>query len=334
MMHQTEKKLRAFCSEPENYSAEGLAAIASFADLTAEQVTEEELIERIPDFDLLFVRVKTNVSRRLLEAATRLRAVVSPTTGLNHIDLEAAESMGIEVFHLRGQREFLRSIPSTAEHTWGLLLALMRNIPSAFDAVKAGRWDQDPFRGHEIHDKRLGILGFGRLGAMVAHYGRAFGMKVSTYDPYGPATPAYVLQVGTLPEFLAQLDILTIHVPLNDETKGMIGEAELAALPKGAVLVNTSRGEIIDESALVESLEAGHLAGAAVDVIHNELDPQKRDVELLAYARTHENLIVTPHVGGATFEAVAKTDLHLIGRVTDWLEVDQTDIEAAEETIG
>ncbi len=334
MTQQTERKLRAFCSEPENYSAEGLAAIASFADLVAESVTEDELIDRIGEFDILFVRVKTNVSRRLLEAGVRLKAVVSPTTGLNHLDLDAAKSMGIEVFHLRGQREFLRSVPSTAEHTWGLLLALMRNVPSAFDAVKAGRWEQDPFRGHELHDKRLGILGFGRLGAMVAHYGRAFGMKVSSHDPYRPVTPAYVLEVDTLPDFLSQIDVLSIHVPLNDETTGLIGADELASLRKGSVLINTSRGEVVDEAALVQSLESGHLAGAAVDVIQNEVEPKKRNDSLLAYARTHDNLIVTPHVGGATFEAVTKTDLHVIGRLTAWLELDQADVEPAQEIIG
>jgi D-3-phosphoglycerate dehydrogenase len=240
--------------------------------------------------------------------------------------MEAAAELGIEVFHLRGKTEFLRSIPSTAEHTWALLLSLARKIPAAYASVKYGEWEQEPYRGHELHEKRLGILGCGRLGGTVAHYARAFGMKVSTFDPHAEFVPSYVARTETLSDLLAGSDILSIHVPLNEETRGMIGQEELAHLPNGAVLINTSRGEIVDESALVSALRSGRLAGAAVDVVQHELDPERRGTALIDYARDHDNLIITPHIGGATVEAVAKTDLFLIGQLVEWLELEQNQV--------
>jgi D-3-phosphoglycerate dehydrogenase len=260
------------------------------------------------------------VTRDLFESAVRLRAVVSPTTGLNHIDLDAAAEFNVEVFHLRGQAEFLRSIPSTAEHTWALLLALVRRVPEAFESVRQGHWKQEPFRGSELHGKQLGIVGCGRLGSMVAHYGRAFGMSVSTFDPYAEFVPSYVDRCESLEELLLRSEILSVHVPLNAETEGMIGARELESLPESAVLINTSRGEIIDEEALLRVLGSGRLSGAAVDVIRNELAPAEREGSLVSYARSHENLIITPHIGGATREAVEKTDLFIVGRLAEWLK--------------
>jgi len=318
-MPDSRPRLKAICPEPENFSAAGLAAIGEVATLESAHMSPEELLERIAKFDLLFVRLQTRVTRELLKAGTRLKAVVSPTTGLNHIDLEAAAERGIEVIHLKGQTEFLRSIPSTAEHTWALLLSLVRRLPAAFASVRAGHWEQEPYRGHELHEKRLGILGCGRLGAMVAHYGRAFGMKIATFDPYSTFLPSYVEQCESLEDLLSRSDVLSIHVPLNDETKGMIGAREIDRLPHGALLINTSRGEIVDEDALVKALGSGRLAGAAVDVIQRELDPDLRAGPLIAYARENENLIITPHIGGATFEAVEKTDLFVIARLTERL---------------
>ncbi len=320
-MSDSRPRLTAICPEPQNYSAAGLAAIGEIAILESGSMPYEELLERIPAFDLLFIRLQTRVTKELLDAGSRLRAVVSPTTGLNHIDLEAAAEHGVEVIHLKGQTEFLRSIPSTAEHTWALLLALVRHLPAAFASVRAGAWDQEPYRGHELHEKRLGIVGCGRLGAMVAHYGRAFGMKIATFDPYATFIPSYVERCETLQELLSRSDILSIHVPLNEETTGMIGRGEIGRLPAGSVIVNTSRGEVIEEDALVDALESGKVSGAAVDVVQHELEPNRGAGPLIAYAGTHENLIVTPHIGGATFEAVEKTDLNVVLRLAEWLGI-------------
>lgn len=310
--------LQAICTEPENYSQAGLEAIAAIAHLDTGHFSPAELNARIDRYDLLFVRLRTYVDAELIGRATRLMAIVSPTTGLNHIDLDAARTAGIEVFHLQGQVDFLRSVTSTAEHTWGLLLALVRHIPAALADVLRGYWRQDEHRGTELHGKSLGILGFGRLGRMVARYGEAFGMKVRTFEPRPTDLPAYVKRCGSLAGLLAATDVLSIHVPLNSETEALLGRTELASLPNGAVILNTSRGEIIDEDALLEALESGQLAGAAVDVIADEKTFESSP--LIGYARTHSNLLITPHIAGATREAVEKTDLFVIDRLRNWLD--------------
>lgn len=311
-------RLTALCPEPENYSRAGLDAAAELLDLDTRTLDATELLAEIENYDVLLIRLKTFVGSGLLERASRLKAIITPTTGLNHIDLETAGAKGVAVFHLRGEVDFLRTVASTAEHTWALLLALMRNLPAAHGDVLAGRWRQDPHRGRELADKRLGIVGLGRLGEIVARYGSAFGMDVAAFDT-GRVHPAPdVRLVSSLAELAGLADVLTVHVPLNDETRGMIDASILDRLPESAVLVNTSRGEIVDENALIDSLRTGRLSGAAVDVLSDE--EAFAENALVAYAREHPNVIVTPHIGGATFEAVEKTDLFVLGRFRAWLE--------------
>lgn len=310
-------RLKALCPEPTNYSVAGLAAIRLFADLETESLNHDELLEQIENFDLLFVRLKTSVDEEILERAGRLKAIISPTTGLNHIRLDVAEARGIKVFHLRGEVDLLQSVTSTAEHTWALLLALIRDIPAATVDVLDGFWQQDVHRGRELQGKRLGILGFGRLGRIVARYGHTFGMKVGTFDVHKVDAPDYVEVCRSMTELFCTSDVLSVHVPLNTETDGLITRNELFEMPEGAVLVNTSRGEIIDETALIDVLDSGRLRGAALDVVADEKSHEANP--LIAYARTHSNLLITPHIGGATFEAVEKTDLFLIRRLADWL---------------
>ncbi|MFV1980302.1 MAG: NAD(P)-dependent oxidoreductase [Rhodothermia bacterium] len=311
-------RLKALCPEPNNYSDAGLAAIRSFADLEAESLNYRELLARVENCDLLFVRLKTFVDDEILKRAGRLKAIVSPTTGLNHIRLDVTEARGIKVFHLRGEVDFLRTVTSTAEHTWALLLALIRDIPAATTDVLNGFWQQDVRRGRELQGKRLGILGFGRLGRIVARYGHTFGMKIGTFDIHTVDTPEYVEVCRSMAELFSTSDILSVHVPLNAETKNLIGRDELFEMPEGAVLVNTSRGEIIDEPSLIDALDSGRVRGAALDVVANEKSYEAN--RLITYARTHSNLLITPHIGGATFEAIEKTDLFVIRNLISWLD--------------
>lgn len=314
--------LNALCPEPQNYSKAGLEAIRSIADLDAELLDRSSLLERIETCDLLFVRLKTFVDDEILRRAVRLKAIISPTTGLNHIRLDVAEARGIRVFHLRGEVDFLQTITSTAEHSWALLLALVRAIPTATADVLDGFWQQDVHRGTELQGKSLGILGFGRLGRIVAGYGHAFGMKIRTFDIRAVDTPDYVETCRSIDDLFGSSEVLSVHVPLNVRTAGLIAGNELSKLPDGALLVNTSRGELIDEKALLDALDSGRLRGAAVDVVADE--GNYRLNSLIAYARTHSNLLITPHIGGATGEAVEKTDLFVIGRLVNWLESEST----------
>ncbi len=312
---------RILNAEPEGYSDEARAELGRVGEVVDGPLSRAELIAAMPDVDVLIVRLGHNVDREVLDAAPRLRAVVTATTGLDHVDVEHAAARGVEVLSLRGETELLRTVHATAEHTWALLLALVRRIPAAFASVRAGRWDRDRFRGRELAGKRLCIVGLGRVGRQVAGYGLAFGMDVAGHDPHAVDWPDGVARADGLPAALSRADVLTVHVPLRAGTAGLIGAAELAMLPPGAVVVNTSRGEVLDEAALVAALASGRVAGAAVDVIAGERDEERRRRSpLLEYAGEHENVIVTPHLGGATAESMARTELVMACKLAAFLE--------------
>jgi D-3-phosphoglycerate dehydrogenase / 2-oxoglutarate reductase len=279
------------------------------------------LLDTLPTIDVLIVRLGHAIDRAVLDAAPNLRVIVSATTGLDHIDLGATDERGIEVLSLRGETEFLRTVWATAEHTWALLLALLRHIVPAARSVMSGEWDRDRFRGRELNGTRLGILGLGRIGTKIAAYGRAFGMDVAAYDPYVHDWPTDVRREQTVEDLLTRSEILSIHIPLNRETEGLLDRARIAQLPMGAVVVNTSRGEIIDEDALADALATGRLAGAALDTIHNERDADLRArARILELARKVDYVLITPHIGGATKESMARTEEFLARKLARFLQ--------------
>ena len=312
--------IRILNAEPLNYCDEARAILHSIGELHERTLTRDELMTCLKDFDVLIIRLGFQVDREVIDAGQRLKAIVTATTGLDHIDVAYAQSRDIEVLSLKGETNFLRSIPATAEHTWALLLALVRRIPQAFASVCHGEWNRDAFRGHDLCGKSLGIVGLGRIGEKVARFGLAFEMQVAAYDPYRSDWLPGVYRCDSLNDLLSRSDILSLHVSLNTETRQMISHDELALLPQNAVIVNTGRGEILDEIALVEALKAGHLAGAALDVICDERDDLgRRRSPLLQYAREHTNLLITPHIGGATAESMAMTEVFMAEKLRAFL---------------
>jgi D-3-phosphoglycerate dehydrogenase len=267
---------------------------------------------------VLVVRLGHQIDAEVLAAAPRLRCIGSATTGVDHIDLDAAAARGIEVVTLRGATEFLATVRATPEHTWGLLLALARKIPAAAAATTRGEWDRDAYRGTELAGRRLGILGLGRVGRIVAGYGLAFGMTVVAHDVNPEPAPGVTL-VDSLDELLGQADVLLVHLSLDATTTGAIGTGELARLPSGALLVNTSRGAILDETAVVEALRSGHLGGVATDVLAGERDAADlASSPILRFARDHpDRAIVTPHIAGATWESMHRTEVFLAERLRE-----------------
>ena len=312
---------RILNAEPDRYSARARAALEEVADVTEEALDREALLRELHGYDALIVRLGHRVDAELLDAASRLRAVATATTGLDHIDLEAAGTRGVEVLSLHGESDFLRSVVATAEHTWALLLALRRRIPAAAASVQRGEWDRDAFRGRDLDGRRLGIVGLGRIGEHVARYGQAFGMEVRAYDRHREEWPSDVIRMPTLEALLESSDVLSIHVPSNDDTRGMIGRRELSLLPVGAVLVNTARGGVLDGAAVVDLVTSGRLAGAAVDVVEGERSADGVETDpLVRGARTTDRVLVTPHIGGATLESMEKTEIFMASKLATFLE--------------
>lgn len=297
---------------------EALNPLKDFGEITITPPSQQKLVEMISDYDVFMTSLTTRIDREVLDRAKRLKVILSPATGLDHIDMERAEGQGITVLSLKGEYDFLKSVTAAAEMAWCLLLAVVRILPAAFDAAKQGFWARDVFRGHQIAYKTLGILGYGRLGEIVADFGKAFRMKVIACDVRDfEVEGVRKVDIKTL---LKESDVLTIHLHLTPETTGLIGEKELAAMKAGSILVNTSRGAIIDEEALLHVLENGHLGGAGLDVIQGEWEPNLYNHPLIRYARSHSNLVISPHLGGVTHESQKMALDFIIGKLVRYLE--------------
>lgn len=303
-------------AEPLHYSPEARAVLAGLGPVVEGPFDRAGLLDAVRGARVLVVRLAHQIDAEVLAAGERLEVVASPTTGTDHIDLDAAEARGVRVLTLKGETEFLASVRATPEHTWALLLALARHLPAASAAAAAGTWDRDAHRGTELAGKRLGIFGLGRVGRIVAGYGQAFDMEVHAFDSAPVAMPS-VAVAPSLDALLTVSDVLLVHVPLDATTHHALGASELARLPKGALIVNTSRGAVLDEQALVDALASGHLGGAAVDVLEDERAHGGHQTgPLVAFARSHPHrAIVTPHIAGATWESMHRTEVFLAQRL-------------------
>ncbi|OVE76445.1 hypothetical protein BVX97_00995 [bacterium E08(2017)] len=305
--------------EPENYSPEALAILETVGDVEQSVCKSEDLSGLLDGVDVLITRLAHSIDRRTIDSSPSLKAIVTATTGLTHIDVEYAETRGIKVLSLRGETEFLRTIPATAELSWSLLLALVRRLVPAAVSVRSGEWNRDLYKGHDLAGKRLGIVGLGRIGQRVAEYGKAFGMDVSAYDPYVEEWPSDVTKSESLDQLATKSDVLMVHVTSNEETLGLVSSDIISRLPEWAVIVNTSRGEVIDNAALLEAVDNRQILGAALDVLPDELDESSTlRSKLIGYSAENDNLLITPHIGGATIESMAMTEVFMAKKLAEW----------------
>lgn len=257
---------------------------------------KEELQAIIGEYDALIVRSQTQVTAEILEQANRLQVIARAGVGVDNIDVSAATKKGIIVINAPGANTI-----SAAELTMAMMLALARNIPAAHFSTSQGNWERNKFNGVELYGKTLGIIGMGKIGTEVALRAKSFGMKIFGYDPYLTEDRADHLGVlkATLDEIAENADFITLHTPLTKETRGLINEKFLQKTKPGVRIINCARGGIIDEAALLQALQSGHVAGAALDVFETE---PSTNIELLS----HPNVIVTPHLGASTVEAQEK----------------------------
>lgn len=269
--------------------------------------------------DVLWVRLRTQIDAEVMDALPGLRAIVTATTGLNHINLEDAEKRGISVLSLKGETEFLTEIRATAEAAVMLMLTLLRRFPEASRMALHEPWDRERVKASELDKKTVGIYGYGRLGRIVAGYCLAFRCRVLACDiqPFEPAPGVTAAGPDTL---LAESDIVSLHADYRPENRRFFGADHFAKMKPGARFINTARGELVDEDALLAALSSGRLAGAAVDVLADETTTGQTGHPLIDYARQNSSLILTPHIGGATVESMHKTEDFLAARLLQWRE--------------
>lgn len=273
-------------------------------------LSPEELKSIIGPYHGLVIRSSTKVTADLLEAAENLKVVGRAGIGLDNVDIPAATRKGVIVMNTPGG-----NVVTTAEHSLALMLSLTRNIPQGTSSLKEGRWEKKKLMGREICEKTLGVIGFGKIGSVVADRGRGLKMRVIVYDPV--VQPEAIEKQGfesvDLEELYAQADYITVHVPKNKDTANMISREAIAKMKDGVMIINCARGGIVDEEALYEALKTGKVAGAALDVFSQEPPPEGFPLFEL------KNVVATPHLGASTYEAQTNVAVAVANQIIEYL---------------
>ncbi len=302
----------------DSIAAEGLEFLRErgLSVIDAAKFSPRDRQEALREASAILVRSGTRVDRELLDAAPALRAIARAGVGLDKIDLEEASRRGIVVFNTPGGNAV-----AAAELTFALLLALVRKLVLGHVALSKGEWERQRYVGIELAEKKLGVIGVGRIGTLVAQRAKAFEMDILAHDPFLTEERAEREGFTKLPlhELLRRADIVTLHLPLSEDTRGLIGAKEIALMQEGALLVNCARGGLVEESALTQALHSGHLAGAALDVYEEE--PPTTGHPLLSM----EQVVHTPHLGASTREAKTKVGLAAARLIVEFLREGRTE---------
>ena len=309
-------------TEPGVYTAEVLNALPEEWECHFADITDSKELLRIAShnrFEIIFAKLGLDFNDDFFKAAKGLKILATPTTGLNHIDLQSARETGVEVVSLKGEVEFLGSITSTAEHAWTLLLCCARNITESRERCMRKSWSRQNLQIHQLSGKTLGIIGYGRLGRIISDYGKAFRMNVIANDPFiEHGDFKHFVRSVELDRLLAESEYIILSASYRHGQKPILGERELLCAKKKPVLVNISRGELVDEDALLNAYDANGISAMGLDVLHND---STWNEDMLPYSRILErsaldsHILVTPHVGGYALEAVASTRAFLIKQV-------------------
>lgn len=295
---------------PTTAAAEMIEHLASHADIEVVapgNLDPRQLLAALPGVHGVIIRSNNQMTAEVLSQAPDLRVIGRAGTGVDNIDVEAATQRGIAVLNTPGA-----NANATAELTIAMMFALARHIPAAHRSLLEGQWKRSLFRGRELRGRTLGLIGVGRVGALVASQAAALGMQVLASDPYREARREDPFTLVDLSTLLSASDIVSIHTPLTQETRHILGATQLRQLPVGAQVINCARGGLVDESALCDAIEAGHISGAALDVFEEEPPTHRRLLHL-------PQVIATPHIGGSTTEAQVQVGTRIAAQVAAFL---------------
>ncbi len=300
-----------------NYTASNISLMESYFDRISLNDPSEMDEEILRDAVLLFAPLGFVFDKTIFASAPNLKVIASNTTSVAHINLDHAKRFGIKVFSLKDEIRFLNSITPTAEMTIALILSITRNLIPAVNSVKNGEWIRWNYGGRKMLSRMsIGIVGLGRLGKMVANYTNALGMDTYYYDPYVDTDEDFLNRLSSLEELVEIVDIVSVHVHPTQETVHMFNEVIFSKFKRGGYFINISRGELVVSEALIHALDSGIVGGAALDVLDGELEKgfsnNTSTHPLVQYSKVHDNLIITPHIGGSTEDAWHLTQRYVI----------------------
>lgn len=316
---------------------EGLDRLKSNAELAIDVlngITQEDLKKIIPQYQAILTRSTTSLPKEVIELATELELIVRAATGIDDIDLDAARKQGIEVRNCATGNSL-----SAAEHTLGLIFSVMRGIPEQSRGLREGKWQRsEEFKGHEIQGKTLGVIGVGNIGKIISGKAMALGMRVVAHDikyhsvsqlpeKFRMLETRFKL-VRSLDEALESADIVTLHIPKNKENLNLISREKISRMKKGAIFINCARGGLVDEAAILEALDSGHLSGAAFDVFEKE--PPKFPHPLFS----HPKVVCTSHIGGLTQEAHERIAIASADHILEFFNRKRKAGESGSETLN
>lgn len=300
--------------EGTDFSDHAIKSLKKIGSVDVFDPSKSDIASFLKDKEVLFVRLKWYLNEELLEGAKNLKYICSPTTGSNHIDLSYLESKNITLISLKGESAFLSNIRATPEHTFGLVLALLRKYKFVFSRAPEFK-ERDAYKGEEIYRKRVGIIGFGRVGTLMARYLEAFNAEVSFVD-IRPDIQTSIKRYDTLKLLIENNDIIILSCNYTKENEKMMNKDVLKWM-KDKYFINTARGELVDEDALIEYLESDHFKGVALDVLANETGTHNLS---RIRALTHDkNVILTPHISGATVESMATTEEFIVKKLENYI---------------
>ena len=303
--------MKILIAENKDFSKEALKILESIEDveIISKNLNKEELKKYAKDVDVIWIRLKNYIDKEILEN-TKIKYIVTATTGLNCIDLQYTKKKKIKVLSLKGEEKFLQNVRATPEFTITCILALLRNIKNASNAVDDYNWNRDYFKGNEIYGKTIGIIGYGRVGRIVARYLKCFGANILVCEKKEKRMPKYIKKV-TLEEIFKESDIVTLHVNYEEENINMINKKLFSLIDKPIYFINTARGELVNEQDLIQAIKENKVIKAAVDVLNHEARNKIKNNKLLKFAIDSNRVLITPHLGGCTKESIEKTEVFM-----------------------
>lgn len=302
--------------EPDGFSVKAIEQLEKIGKVSYFNFNEDDLGVFLSDKHILFVRLKYFINRSLLDKALHLQFICTPTTGLNHLDMDEIEQRNIHVLSLRNEPRFLSKIRATPEHIFGLTLSLLRNYKDAFLNENNPVWNRDLFRGNEIFGNTVGIVGFGRIGKILARYFKAFGAKVFFYDIDPRINERFgTKRVCSIEELIDRSNIIILCASYNAGNHEFFGRSYMDLL-ENKFFINAARGELVDENYLIKKIEVNHFKGIALDVIADESKESNHLNQFLELTK-QTNLIITPHIAGATIESMRKTEMFLAKKLME-----------------
>ena len=313
--------------EPEHFSRDAIKELKKYGNYYEAKSKSSNLDEKIlSESQILITRLNRKIDLKILKKTPRLKFIVTATTGLNHLDIKEISKRNISIISLKGETRFLKGVFSTAELNFGLIIELARKIKYASKNVSSGKWDRDFYRGFELQGKKIGIIGFGRIGKILSKYCLSFGMEVLVNDiKRNLDIRNKRIKKVSLNKLLNYSDIISLNINYDERFINFIDKRKFELMSKKPFFINTSRGELVNEIDLLEALTEKKIKGAAIDVLADENIQLKNlnDHPLIKYSKINENSIITPHIGGSTFESLKKTEDFVVNKLLKKLKKDK-----------